>query len=77
MNLYYNYNMIQIILVWKDPKDAISFSYHKACGRTALGGEHSESGPSVSGIGRGIGTRVVAATLAVSERLPIRNSPPF
>ena len=43
-----------------------------ACGRTALGGERSESGPSALGIGRGVGTRVVAATLAVSERLPIR-----
>ena len=76
MNLYYNYNIIQTILVWKDPKDAISFSYYKACGRTALGGERSESGPSALGIGRGIGMRVVAATLAVSNRLPIRNSLP-
>ena len=72
MSVYSTYNMKINVWVWEDSKDSISFLYYKACGRTALGGERSESGPSALGIGRGIGMRVVAATLAVSERLPIR-----
>ena len=58
MNLYYNYNMIQTYEFGKTPKILSASPYCKACGRTALGGERSESGPSALGIGRGVGTRV-------------------